>query len=221
VRLTGKSTLTEVALTVGARLRRHGIGAVLTGGACVSVYTDGSYVSKDADFVLEGPVRQQALDGALAELGFARLGDRYVHPVVSFYLEFPPGPLAIGADLNIQPVEVTAAGGTALLLSPTDSCRDRLAAFYYWRDRQSLHLAVSIARHHVVDLAAIRKWSRAEGAKAEYEEFVRELHRDRRTKPDKRVSRSAVIKRPGANLKYGVVVQSRRRRTGLPPERSR
>ncbi len=91
MRLTAEPTLPEVAVAVGAQLRRRGITAVLTGGACVSVYTDGSYVSKDADFVIQGTVQQAALDGALAEPGFARKGDRYVHPDLEFYLEFPPG----------------------------------------------------------------------------------------------------------------------------------
>ena len=65
----------------------------------------------------------------------------------------------------------------ALALSPTDSCRDRLAAFYHWRDRQSLGLAVAVARHRRVDLAAIRAWSLAEGRLDEYEQFLRELRR--------------------------------------------
>jgi len=177
VKLTAASTLSEVAIAVGAQLRRHGITAVLTGGACVSVYTDGSYVSKDADFVLQGRVQQTALDGALAALGFARKGDRYVHPEVEFYLEFPPGPLAIGSDLAIQPAEVSIADEVALALSATDSCRDRLAAFYHWRDRQSLRLAVAVARHQAVDLDVIQKWSRSEGSLDEYEEFLKELRR--------------------------------------------
>ena len=88
MKLSGTSTLPEVAVAVGAQLRRRGITAVLTGGACVSVYTDGSYVSKDADFVIQGKVRQDALDDALAELGYLRTGDRYVHATVGFYLEF-------------------------------------------------------------------------------------------------------------------------------------
>jgi len=162
VRLTPTSTLPEVAATVGGHLRERGIEAILTGGACVSVYTDGSYVSKDADFVIRGRVRQAALDTALGELGFERDGDRYVHPEVPFYLEFPPGPLAIGSDLRIQPVEVAVGNDRVLALSPTDSCRDRLAAFYHWRDRQSLRLAVAIARRQQVDLNAIRRWSREE-----------------------------------------------------------
>jgi hypothetical protein len=221
VRLTAKSTLADIALTVGARLQRHGITAVLTGGACVSVYTDGSYVSKDADYVLQGTIRQSDLDTALAALGFARRGDRYVHAVVPFYLEFPPGPLAIGTDIDIQPVEVTVAGGSALLLSPTDSCRDRLAAFYHWQDRQSLSLAVAIARHQAIDLAVIREWSRDEGSGAGYEEFLRELRRDRRANPPERRSRRAGPRKTTASREDTVVGRQHRRRIGLPPHRRR
>lgn len=182
MKLTARSSLAVVALAVGGVLRRHDITAVLTGGACASLHTNGSYVSKDADFVVRGAVRQAALDSALRELGFARQGDRYVHPRVRFYLEFPPGPLAIGSDLNIQPIEVDGGEGPALVLSPTDSCRDRLAAFYHWRDRQSLRLAVSIARAHSVDLKAIERWSKAEGSLERYETFLRELARPQRAK---------------------------------------
>jgi hypothetical protein len=97
VTLTRDSTLEDVALTVGAQLTRRGIRAVLTGGACVAIYT-GTYVSKDADFVLQSHVRQQALDEALRELGFERRGDCYVHPEAPFFIEFPPGPLSIGDE---------------------------------------------------------------------------------------------------------------------------
>ena len=100
MKLNTRASLTTVALTVGAVLRRRGITAVLTSGACASLHTGGAYVSNDADFVVRGAVRQVALDSALGELGFQRQGDRYVHPRVSFYVEFPPGPLAIGSDLT-------------------------------------------------------------------------------------------------------------------------
>jgi hypothetical protein len=69
------------------------------------------------------------------------------------------------------------ADDVALALSPTDSCRDRLAAFYHRRDRQSLRLAVAVARHQTVDLEAIRKWSRAEGIIEDNEEFLTTLRR--------------------------------------------
>lgn len=177
VTISRDSTLPQVALMVGAALTRHGIRAVLTGGACVSIYTDGAYVSQDADFVIQAaPARlQQKVDDALATLGFVRKNDRYVHARTPFYVEFPPGPLSIGGDLDIRPVARRGGRGTALLLSPTDCCRDRLAAFYFWNDRQSLEHAVDVARHRDVDLRVVKAWSIAERSSDEYEEFLREL----------------------------------------------
>lgn len=172
--LTASSTLPEVALAVGANLRRHGIRAVLTGGACVAVYTDGRYISRDADFVIENAVTQQAVDGAMAELGFRRKGRQYVHDAVPFSVEFPPAPLSIGSDYAVQPVEIDAPDGPVLALSPTDSCRDRLAAYFFWKDRQSLQLAIEITRFNEVDFAAIRRWSKQEGHDEDFEDFRRE-----------------------------------------------
>ena len=181
MKLGPDSTIVEVALTVGTALRARGIQAVLTGGACVSVYTDGSYMSKDADFIIQSRVTQETLDYAMGELGFARDQERYLHDACPFYVEFPPGPLSIGGDTDIMAIELPFRGGTALAISATDSCRDRLAAFYHWRDIQSLQLAVAVARHQQVDFRLIKKWSIAEGCLKGYEEFRRELAR---TLPD-------------------------------------
>jgi len=174
VKLSHTSTLQEVAVVVGAHLNLRGIRAVLTGGACVAIYT-GTYVSKDADYVIQSRVRQQPLDDALSELGFYRRGDQYVHPDVPFFIEFPPGPLSIGDDLAIVPVELSVGDATALGLSATDSCRDRLAAFFHWNDRQALELAVEIAHKHPVNIDAIRNWSSAEGKADEFDEFLRKV----------------------------------------------
>jgi hypothetical protein len=179
--ITTTSTLPEVALAVAAVLGEQGIRAVLTGGACVSIYTDGAYVSKDADFVIQSALAnlQRRVDDALGTLGFVRDGDRYVHGQSTFFVEFLPGPLSIGGDLSIEPVELKVRGATALVLSPTDSCRDRLAAFYFWDDRQALDLAVEIARRHDVDFRAIKKWSRTGGEMRKHDEFRSEVERRR------------------------------------------
>jgi hypothetical protein len=65
------------------------------------------------------------------------------------------------------------------MLSATDSCRDRLAAFYHWNDRQSLRVAVLIARRARVDMKRLRAWSAVEGAAGKFAEFGRELGRGR------------------------------------------
>ena len=65
------------------------------------------------------------------------------------------------------------------MLSATDSCRDRLAAFYHWSDRQSLLDAVEIARIRSVNLRKIREWSTQEGALDAFKRFT-ELLRAKR-----------------------------------------
>jgi hypothetical protein len=180
VTLTSRSSLSEVAGAVSRALADAGIRAVLTGGACATLYTRGAYQSADLDFVLQSAVKQTRLDAALAAVGFSRRGDHYVHPRARFLVEFPRGPLAIGSDSRIQPVVYRVRRHVVLALSPTDSCRDRLAAFYFWSDRQSLKTAVQIALRHPIDLDIVRAWSDAEGHGSEFEEFRTELQRARR-----------------------------------------
>jgi hypothetical protein len=169
-----------VAVTVGDALRRAGIRAVLTGGACASVHAGGRSTSVDADFILVGEVARSALDAALGPVGFVRSGDRYVHAESDFYVEFPRGPLAIGADDQIRPIEYVSGSRRCLALGPTDSCRDRLAAFYHWNDRQSLEVAVLVALANRLDWRSIRRWSAKEGFAGRYGEFLLALRRERR-----------------------------------------
>ncbi len=173
--ITAKTPLRGVALAVGRALAEHGIRAVLTGGACASLHSGGRYLSDDLDFVLEGRVAVVDLDRALASVGFVREANRYVHPHSDFWVEFPRGPLAVGADLDVRLSEWKGRGGRALSLSATDSCRDRLAAYFHWNDRQSLEVAVAIAVRNEVDLDRIRRWSEGEGHAIRFGEFARDL----------------------------------------------
>ena len=175
--ITTASTLRDVVQVVARALRAAGIRAVLTGGASASVHSDGDYLSHDLDFILESRVTQKQLDRVMAVAGFTRDGDRFVHPQTAFFVEFPRGPLAIGDDDLVQPVDVRVGTTPVLMLSATDSCRDRLAAFYHWNDRQSLETAVKIGRRRRVDLSAIRRWSEKEGQTQRFLEFRRRLAR--------------------------------------------
>ena len=76
---------------------------------------------------------------------------------------------------SIVPAVIIVEGRRILALSPTDACRDRLAAFYHWDDRQSLTTAVAIARRHRVNQRTIRAWSAKEAALDKYAEFVAAL----------------------------------------------
>jgi hypothetical protein len=190
LRITSRSSLDEVAASEMSALRTSGIRAVLTGGACATLYTGGAYHSEDVDVIIQSPTSKKALDGAMATIGFRRRVDRFEHPSTPYFVEFPRGPLSIGDDTSIVPVERRIGRMRVRILSATDSCRDRLAAFYHWRDRQSLATAIAIALRNRVDLRRIAVWSEREGARSGFEEFSRELraakrrrHRSTRPKP--------------------------------------
>jgi hypothetical protein len=51
VKPVGRMSLAELAAYVCSHLRKHGIRVVLSGGACVSIYTQNRYQSYDLDFV--------------------------------------------------------------------------------------------------------------------------------------------------------------------------
>jgi hypothetical protein len=189
VGLTRISSLKQVAIAVGSALRKHGVHGVLTGGACANVYTKGGYVSGDVDVVLGGRVTQATLDEVMDSVGFKRSGDRYMHPGVDYFVDFPPGPLAIGSDVMIRPVTIKSGADAALGLSATDSCRDRLAGYFYWKDRQSFETAVQIAMVNRVNLDVIRAWSKKEGRLDSFEEFLSELDRRRAVAKRRRSSR--------------------------------
>ena len=195
--------LSDVAEAVGAALGKAGIRAVLTGGACATLFTDGDYQSSDLDFILEGEVRRLQLDEALNSAGFVRQGDRYVSPDTPFFVEFPRGPLGIGRDISVRPRPLRIGRTMLLALSATDSCRDRLAAFYHWRDRQSLETAVLIARRHRVNLRRIREWSAGEGAIEGFKEFLRMLSSRRGDeRPAPRPRLRPLARRPGALKRF-------------------
>ena len=137
-----RTPIGRVAAVVSASLRAAGFDAVLTGGACATIYSAGAYTSHDLDFIVRTGGNRKALDDAMAGAGFERSGDRYVHPRTELFVEFPRGPLAIGDDAAIRPVKLRTGRGWVPALSATDACRDRLAAFYHWSDRQSLLEAI-------------------------------------------------------------------------------
>jgi len=163
-------TVGELAAYVAGHLGGRGFDVVLSGGACVMLYSRGDYVSMDLDFVRTGVGAGRRLREALAEIGFAEKGRCFAHPETDFLLDFPGGPLAVGR----QPVEAVRTlefpTGTLRLLSPTDCVKDRLANYFHFGDRQCLHQAMLVTRAEAVDLDDVARWSAAEGKREAFEQ---------------------------------------------------
>jgi hypothetical protein len=161
----------QLAAFIASHLARHGIEVVLSGGACVTIYSSNKYVSQDLDFVGDSLARHSDIKAAMKELGFQERGRSFFHPQTKFSVEFPPGPLAVGDEFVKKPAVLEESTGKLSLLSPTDCVKNRLAGYYHWGDLQSLEQAVLVARAQKVDLADIERWSRKEGKAAEFSKF--------------------------------------------------
>ena len=155
----------ELAACISSHLRKRGIDVVLSGGACVTIYSEGKYVSRDLDFIETRFATPGEIRTAMREIGFAPENRYYTHKDTEFLVEFPRGPLSLGGEPAGPIHEIKFSTGILRILSPTDCVKDRLAGFYHWKDLQSLEQAVLVARARNVDLAEIARWSAAEGMK--------------------------------------------------------
>lgn len=175
-RITKKTTREQLAAIVVAKLRQHKINAVLVGGSVVSIYTNNKYHSIDLDFVASAETAR--ITGAMSELGFEKQGKDYVHPNTEFTVEFPGRIVAIGDDEPVIPQgKITVNGVDIVLLSPTQSIMDRLAAFFHWNDRQSLEQAVMIAdsQSDAVSIEQIAEWAKREGYQDKFRVFLNRI----------------------------------------------
>jgi hypothetical protein len=165
----------ELAAFISDHFRLRGIEMVLTGGACVTIYSRNRYESMDLDFVNVGGAPLKRVDAALAEIGYLPEGRIYVSRQAWYSVDILAPPLSIGGE-KISATSAIKVGKMRLsLLTATDSVRDRLAAFYFWDDLQALEQAVMVARANEIDLDIVKKWSKKEGELEKYGIFLKKL----------------------------------------------
>lgn len=86
---------TSLAALVCDSCRKNDIDVVLSGGACVSIYTENKYESFDLDFVLLSHISRKKIDFVLETLGFRKDGRHYRHPGIPYIVEFLSPPLSV------------------------------------------------------------------------------------------------------------------------------
>ncbi len=171
MKTVSEMSIGELAAYICNFLDSKGIKVTLSGGACVSIYSKNKYQSYDIDFIESFGVKQLKLKEVLKEIGFNEKGRHFVNSETEFFIEFPPGPLAIGDE----PVKVTEIidfpTGKLRLLSATDCVKDRLAGFYHWKDKQCLEQAILVSHDQVINFKEIERWSQKEGMLSEYKKI--------------------------------------------------
>ena len=173
-------TRVELAGYVCSTLKKNGIHAVLSGGACVSIYSQEKYVSLDLDFIDTAIFSERKKIKAVMEsLGFSEHNRYFKHTDTKFFIEFPAGPLGVGKEQVKEVKELETALGMLYLLSPTDCVKDRLTWFYYDEDLQSLEQAIFVAQEHDIDLNEIKRWSKAEGNFRKFKDIKNRLEKNK------------------------------------------
>ena len=167
-----KANLGEIAAFVCSHLSSKKIDCVLSGGACVSIYSANQYQSFDLDFIETGYTKRRDLKAAMEEIGFFEHNRYFKRDDCEFFVEFPSGPLAVGSEPVREIITLKFRTGELRIISPTESVKDRLAAYYFWNDLQSLEQAVMIFRQNDIDLEEVERWSRVEDKLDLYKKFI-------------------------------------------------
>jgi hypothetical protein len=162
-------TRIELAGLIGQTLTDHGIDAVLSGGSCVSIYSNERWVSQDLDLIDISYSDKKKIIAALHTIGFTNRGaghKYFVNPHCEFTIEFPTAPLMIGDEHVVDEgiVHMATDSGVFKLLSATNCVKDRLASYIHWNDLQCLAQARDVAHLQTVDMNNIQSWLSSEGS---------------------------------------------------------
>ena len=161
----------ELAAFIDSHLRRNGIDVVLSGGSCVSIYTENKYASLDLDFIEVSSISRRELKKVLQEIGFSEKNRYFISSETDIFLEFPSGPPSVGKEPIKEVIVLNFPTGELRIISPTDCVKDRLAAYYHWGDRQSLEQALLVAKDNKVDLDELERWSKIESKLTVYRQI--------------------------------------------------
>jgi len=175
----GDMSSEEIAAFVCSHLITSGIDVVLSGGSCVSIYSENKYLSYDFDFITRDLFcKRSTLTDAMKVIGFSEKNRYFEHPDTEYLVEFPPGPLTVG-DEPVKKIEQRVyETGTLKIISASDSVKDRLAGYYHWKDLQCLEQAILICSTTSIDKEEVRRWSEAEGMTDKFNEISLRLFQE-------------------------------------------
>jgi len=130
------------------------------------------------DFIERIAARRKHLTACLKEIGFSEMNKAYFHADTDLFIEFPPGPLAVGEEPITEIITIETDTGSLRIISPTESVKDRLAAYYFWNDLQSLEQAVLVAKHKPINVEEVRRWSLKEGEEDKFNVFLERIRKN-------------------------------------------
>ncbi len=170
-------TRLELAGFISSAFQKADIDVVLSGGSCVSIYSDEQYVSMDLNFVNAMFTKRNRIKSVMESLGFKEENRYFCHLDTNLLIEFPPGPLGVGEEPVKQVDEIKTKTGILRIISPTDCVKDRLTWYYHDGDIECLRQAILVTKHNAINLKEIERWSKGEGEIEQFKQIRRKLEK--------------------------------------------
>ena len=167
--------LGELAAYICSELLSNGIRCVLSGGACVAIYSKNKFMSYDLDFIDNAFTPRKKIKEVLGKIGFYEENRYFKHKKTEYFIEFPSGPLSVGSEPVKEICELEFSTGKLLIISATDCVKDRLAAYFYWDDLQSLEQAILVSQMNFIDFKEIQRWVKAEKQETKFYDVRKKL----------------------------------------------
>lgn len=146
------------------------VDVILVGGACVSIYTHNEYQSYDLDLI--SYESSNKIKKALDKIGFIfNKNKTFTHENCEYFIEFVTPPITVGNEIVKKFNLIESEHGSIKLLRPEDCIKDRLSAYFYWSDLQSLDQAIMVAHSQNVDFKEIESWATKENQTVKFSEF--------------------------------------------------
>ena len=142
--------MVELASIIARHLAKSDIRVVLVGGLAVEIYTENLYLTKDIDMVNSSYDPPSKIRSAMSAIGFHKQGRVYVNETTDICIDFPSAPLAVGDQLIHETTTINTEHGELPILFAMDVVKDRLAAYFHWRDRPALVQALAIMNIHQI-----------------------------------------------------------------------
>jgi hypothetical protein len=158
------TSIVELAAIVADHLRKHDIRVVLVGGLAVEIYSENIYLTKDIDMVDVSYRKPAELHKAMAEIGFEKTGRVFSNSTIDITVEFPSAPITVGDERVTETTVVSSAAGDIPILKAGDVIKDRLAAYFHWRDKPSLVQALAVLVKFPEELQSIETFCENEGS---------------------------------------------------------
>lgn len=157
-------SIVELAAIVANHLKRREIRVVLVGGLAVEIYSENIYLTNDIDMVDVSYQKPADLHKAMAEIGFSKRGRVFVNETTDITVEFPSPPITVGDEAVTETTVAQSPAGEIPILKAADVIKDRLAAYFHWKDKPSLVQALAVLIKFPEELPGIESFCSNEGS---------------------------------------------------------